>query len=66
MSDNFDWKKLLDVEGLVDTGPPKAPASIPFMITQGQKGRLRALGYADAVILTMTPEEAYRLLDLSK
>ena len=45
MPDEFDWSKLLDTTGLVDTAAP--PASIPFMMTKAQKARLRELGYPD-------------------
>jgi hypothetical protein len=44
MADNFDWTKLLDIDGLVNTQPPRTPASVGFMITQEQKARLRDLG----------------------
>jgi hypothetical protein len=49
MTDDFDWTKLLDLDGLVNTGPPRMSASVPFMITQAQKARLSDLGYSDAV-----------------
>jgi hypothetical protein len=62
MADNFDWRKLLDADGLVNTEPSRTPASVPFMITQEQKVRLRDLGYSDAVIAAMTPGDAHRLL----
>jgi hypothetical protein len=62
MADEFDWTKLLDVDGLVNTEQPATPASVLFMITQAQKARLRDLGYSDAVISAMTPEEAQRML----
>jgi hypothetical protein len=60
----FDWTKLLDVDGLVNTEQAATPASVPFMITQAQKARLRDLGYSDEAISAMTPEEAHRLLQL--
>jgi hypothetical protein len=60
-SDEFDWTKLLDVDGLVDTDAT-TPVSIPFMITKAQKAKLRELGYSDEAISMMTPEEAHRLL----
>jgi hypothetical protein len=66
MTDNFDWTKLLDLDGLVNTGPPRMSASVPFMITQAQKARLSDLGYSDAVISAMTPEDAHRLLQLPR
>jgi hypothetical protein len=66
MADNFDWTKLLDMDGLVNTEPTRTPASVAFMITQEQKARLRDLGYSDAVISTMTPEDAHRLLQLPR
>jgi hypothetical protein len=66
MADNFDWTKLLDIDGIVNTQPPRTPASVGFMITQEQKARLRDLGYSDAVISAMTPEDAHRLLQLPR
>ena len=64
MPDNFDWTKLLDVTGLVDT-ESTPPASVSFMITKAQKDRLREIGYSDDLISTMTPEEAHRLINLN-
>ena len=66
MTDNFDWIKLLDLDGLVNTGPARTAASVPFMITQAQKARLRDLGYSDAVISMMRPEDAHKLLQLPR
>ena len=66
MTDNFDWSKLLDMDGLVNTGPTRTPASVAFMIPQEQKARLRDLGYSDAVISAMTPEDAHKLLQLPR
>jgi hypothetical protein len=66
MADEFDWTKLLDMDGLVNTEQPATPASVPFMITQAQKARLRDVGYSDAVISAMTPEDARRLLQLPR
>jgi hypothetical protein len=66
MADDYDWAKLLDIDALVNTQLPTTPASVPFMITQAQKTRLRDLGYADAVISAMTPEDAHRLLQLPR
>jgi hypothetical protein len=66
MADDFDWTKLLDIDGIVDTQPPRTLASVGFMITQEQKARLRDLGYSDAVISAMTPEDAHRLLQLPR
>jgi hypothetical protein len=37
-------------------------ASVPFMITIGQKEKLRALGYSEDRIRHMKPLEAYDLL----
>lgn len=46
--------------------PPQATtdttASMPFMITQGMKSELRALGHSDADISAMTPEQAHAVL----
>ena len=66
MADNFDWTKLLDMDGLVNTQPPRTLASVSFMVTQEQKARLRDLGYSDAVISAMTPEDVHRLLQLPR
>src|SRR5574337_663968 len=57
--------------------PPAAPApeptpeagttaSIPFMITQQMRADLRALGYTDAAIAGMTPEQANTTLQAGK
>lgn len=62
MADDFDWTKFLDVTGLVNTEASALPASIPFMITNARKVRLRDLDYSDEAISTMTPEEAHQLL----
>jgi hypothetical protein len=59
---SFDWTKLLDVGGIVDTAASVTPASIPFMITRAQRARLQELGYSEETISTMTPEEAHRFL----
>ena len=37
---------------------------VSFMITLAQKQRLRELGYDEAAIGTMTPEDAHKILDL--
>jgi hypothetical protein len=37
-------------------------AQMPFMITNAQKARLRAIGYDDDAISKMTPEHAHREL----
>ena len=39
-----------------------AVASIPFMITQAQRARLRDLGHTDEEIKEMTPDEAHGIL----
>lgn len=49
-----------------ETGVDAAPhdASVPFMITQAQKTKLRQMGYDDEGISKMTPEMAHSLLGL--
>jgi hypothetical protein len=37
-------------------------AEVPFMITTAQKAQLRELGYSDAAIANMRPEEAHKIL----
>jgi hypothetical protein len=50
--------------------PPKpwptagASAQTSFMITLAQKQRLRQLGYSEAAISEMTPQDAHRILGL--
>ena len=50
--------------------PPKswwiteASAQASFMITLAQKQQLRELGYSEAAISAMTPEDAHRILGL--
>ena len=64
MTESFDWTEFLDLDGLVNTEPAGTTASVPFIITQAQEARLRELGYSDAGISTMTPEDAHRSLQL--
>jgi hypothetical protein len=50
--------------------PPKpwptgeADAQASFMITLAQKLKLRQLGYSEAAISAMTPQDAHRILGL--
>jgi hypothetical protein len=50
--------------------PPKshtiaeAGAQASFMITLAQKQQLRQLGYSEAAISAMTPQDAHRILGL--
>jgi hypothetical protein len=50
--------------------PPKpwptepASARTSFMITLAQKQQLRQLGYSEAAISAMTPQDAHRILGL--
>ena len=45
MSDNFDWTKLLDVEGLVDTGPTRPARCRPEpCVWRWLKGRVVVSG----------------------
>ena len=37
-------------------------SGVPFMITTAQKAQLRGLGYSDAAIANMRPEEAHKIL----
>jgi hypothetical protein len=54
-------------------GPPAGPdpldehgaplaASVPFMLTQDRKRRLRAYGYSDEEIAHLTPQQAHEIL----
>ncbi len=56
--------KLPDLEPapLDEHGAPRA-ASVPFMLTQDMKRRLRAYGYSDEEIAHLTPERAHEILD---
>jgi hypothetical protein len=47
------------------TSQPTTSASVPFMITIGQKGKLKALGYSEDRIRDMRPQEAHDLLKSS-
>ena len=49
-------------QALQDQGPPGASASVPFMMTQEIKRRLRICGYSDAQIAGMTPQAAHNIL----
>jgi hypothetical protein len=40
-------------------------AQMPFMITNAQKAKLRAIGYDDDAISKMTPEQAHRNLQMN-
>jgi hypothetical protein len=42
-------------------GAPRA-ASVPFMLTQDMKRRLRALGYSDEEVAHFTPQQAHEIL----
>jgi hypothetical protein len=41
-------------------------ASVPFMITAAQREALLDAGYSQDEIRNMTPDEAYRLIDIPK
>jgi hypothetical protein len=43
-------------------GASRDYAGAPFMITTAQKAQLRELGYSDAAIANMRPEEAHKIL----
>jgi hypothetical protein len=66
--DDFDLSQFLDMNSLVkiNEGQPSPAGSIPFMITQTQKVRLRELGHSDEAIAMMAPESAHRILEESK
>ena len=66
--EELDLLALFDLGGLAQTSAPQVPStvSVPLMITRAQKAKLRDIGYSDAVISTMTPEDAQRLLQLPK
>src|SRR5262249_44645256 len=55
--------KLPDLgpDPLNDHGAPRA-ASVPFMLTQDMKRRLRAYGYSDEEIAHLTPQQAHEIL----
>jgi hypothetical protein len=55
--------KLPDLgpDPLDEHGAPRA-ASVPFMLTQDMKRRLRAYGYSDAEIAQLTPQQAHEIL----
>ena len=42
-------------------GSPR-PLSVPFMLTQYMKRRLRACGYSDEAIAHLTPRRAHEIL----
>jgi hypothetical protein len=49
-----------DPAGVNPNGPEHGTvASVPFMITQKMKAKLRARGYSDAELRAMTPEQAH-------
>ena len=55
--------KLPDLgpDPLDEHGAPRA-ASVPFMLTQDMKRRLRAYGYSDEEIAHLTPQQAHEIL----
>jgi len=59
MVDNFDWSKIFDLARFDRV----QSAAVSFMITRVQRERLRALGYSDEAISTMTPEEAHQIVE---
>jgi hypothetical protein len=44
------------------TGTDPQPASVPFMLTQNMKRRLRDRGYSDEQITQLTPQQAHEIL----
>ena len=44
---------------------PMPSASVPFMITIGQKEKLKAMGFSEERIREMAPQEAHDLLKIS-
>jgi hypothetical protein len=63
MSDNFDWTKLLDVEGLVDTGPTPPPlpsGTMRLAVVEGTSG-----GYGPQKIVHDFPEASQPLSPIS-
>jgi hypothetical protein len=55
-------RKLITPSSVLYQGPPGASASVPFMMTQETKRRLRICGYSDAQIAGMTPQAAHNIL----
>ena len=51
----------LGPDPLDEHGAPRA-ASVPFMLTQDMKRRLRAYGYSDEEIAHLTPQQAHEIL----
>jgi hypothetical protein len=45
-----------------EDGAPRTTASMPFMVTQDMKHRLRALGYSNEQIAHLKPEQANEIL----
>jgi putative DNA primase/helicase len=53
----------LDAHGQPTAAPDQGTvASVPFMLTQEMKRRLRVCGYSDGEIATMTPQRAHDIL----
>jgi hypothetical protein len=48
--------------GIEEALKPPNSAQVPFMITLAQKEQLRNMGYSDADIVNMTPEQAHKVL----
>jgi hypothetical protein len=44
------------------TDPDAVVVSVPFLITRETKRRLRAIGYSDAQIADLTPQQALEIL----
>jgi hypothetical protein len=66
MNDDLDLSGLLDSGELIPTEVISAspPEQISLIITQAQRAKLRSIGFDEAVIGLMKPEEAHRLLGL--
>jgi hypothetical protein len=66
MNDDMDFSGLLDSSDFIPTEVISAPLpeQISLIITRAQKSRLRWIGFDEAVIALMKPEEAHRLLGL--
>ena len=64
--DESEFLSFLDFDNLIPTGEILPPASeqLSLMITQAQRAELREMGYGEAIIHVMKPEEAHRLLGL--
>jgi len=68
MSVPDDFSHLLDAGDLVQTAESsrsqETPPPISFLITGAQREKLRTIGYEEAVIGAMTPEDAHNRLKL--